>query len=120
VTDKPLTLPAMTMTRRENRLSKWSKDSMWNFGSEGGDWVFTESPALQTTDANGAPSIVTESSPPDSAIDLGDLLLNELRDILHAEKQLTKALPKMAEAARYDPLAFRSPSRGDRGASSAP
>jgi Mn-containing catalase len=73
----------------------------WN---EGGDWVFTESPALQTTDANGAPSIVTESSPPDSAIDLGDLLLNELRDILHAEKQLTKALPKMAEAARYDQL----------------
>ena len=30
--------------------------------------------------------------------------MDELRDILHAEKQLTKALPKMAEAARFDRL----------------
>lgn len=35
---------------------------------------------------------------------LGDLLIDELRDILHAEKQLTKALPKMAEVARFDQL----------------
>jgi Mn-containing catalase len=35
---------------------------------------------------------------------LGDLLTDELRDILHAEKQLTNALPKMAEAARFDQL----------------
>jgi len=33
-----------------------------------------------------------------------DLLMDELRDILHAEKQLTKALPKMAKAARFDRL----------------
>ena len=31
-------------------------------------------------------------------------MIDELRDILHAEKQLTKALPKMAEAARFDQL----------------
>ena len=31
-------------------------------------------------------------------------MINELRDILHAEKQLTKALPKMAKAARFDRL----------------
>ena len=30
--------------------------------------------------------------------------MDELKDILHAEKQLTKALPKMAEAARFDRL----------------
>jgi len=30
--------------------------------------------------------------------------VNELRDLLHAEKQLTKALPKMAKAARFDQL----------------
>jgi Mn-containing catalase len=35
---------------------------------------------------------------------INDLLLDELRDILHAEKQLTKALPKMAKAARFDRL----------------
>jgi Mn-containing catalase len=33
-----------------------------------------------------------------------ELLVDELRDILHAEKQLTKALPKMAKAARFDRL----------------
>jgi Mn-containing catalase len=71
----------------------------WN---EGEDWVFTDSPALQTS--SGAPSIVAESSSPDDIGGLEDLLLDQLRDILHAEKQLTKALPKMAAAARFDQL----------------
>jgi len=35
---------------------------------------------------------------------LNDLFLNELRDIYHAEKQLLKALPKMAKAASSDEL----------------
>jgi Mn-containing catalase len=73
----------------------------WN---EGGDWVFTESPAIQAGEPGPATAIVTESSPPVDENGLGDLLLDELRDILHAEKQLTKALPKMAEAARFDQL----------------
>jgi Mn-containing catalase len=73
----------------------------WN---QGDDWVFTESPALQSSDPGAAPSIVTESSPPEAILGLDDLLIDELRDILHAEKQLTKALPKMAEAARFDQL----------------
>jgi ferritin-like metal-binding protein YciE len=33
-----------------------------------------------------------------------DLLLDELRDIYHAEKQLVKALPKMAKRAKSDEL----------------
>jgi Mn-containing catalase len=73
----------------------------WN---EGEDWVYTESPALHDGEAGGAPSIVAESSPPESPAGLDELLIEELRDILHAEKQLTKALPKMAEAARFDQL----------------
>jgi Mn-containing catalase len=73
----------------------------WN---EGDDWVFTESPALQGSVPGASPSIVTESSPPEAVPGLDDLLIDELRDILHAEKQLTKALPKMAEAARFDQL----------------
>ena len=73
----------------------------WN---EGGDWVFTESPAIQAGEPGPASAIVTESSSPADEAGLGDLLINELRDILHAEKQLTKALPKMAEAARFDQL----------------
>src|SRR5438105_3951293 len=72
----------------------------WN---EGNGWVFTESPAIQA-DAGVSSAIVTESSPPDEQTGLSELLIDELRDILHAEKQLTKALPKMAEAARFDQL----------------
>ena len=72
----------------------------WN---EGGDWVFTESPALGTSD-QAAPSIVAESSPPEDGLGLQELLVDELRDLLHAEKQLTKALPQMAKAARFDQL----------------
>ena len=48
--------------------------------------------------------IKTESSPPTAPEGIDELLVDELRDILHAEKQLTKALPKMAKAARFDQL----------------
>jgi Mn-containing catalase len=74
----------------------------WN---EGNDWVFTESPALGgKADGRASPSIVAESSPPDDSAGLQELLVDELRDLLHAEKQLTKALPKMAKAARFGQL----------------
>jgi Mn-containing catalase len=71
----------------------------WN---EGEPWEFVESPALQ--DFNGgsddaSPSIHAESSPHGSE-PIQELLVDQLRDILHAEKQLVKALPKMAKAAR--------------------
>ena len=73
----------------------------WN---EGGDWEFMASPALSTTDADAETAIRTESSPPTAPEGIAELLIDELRDILHAEKQLTKALPKMAKAARFDRL----------------
>jgi Mn-containing catalase len=72
----------------------------WN---EGGDWEFVNSPALQDGSESGA-SIKTESSPPMPPNGMDDLLIEELRDILHAEKQLLKALPKMAKSARFDRL----------------
>jgi Mn-containing catalase len=62
------------------------------------------SPALLTIDPEAEALIKTESSPPTAPEGLNELLVNELRDILHAEKQLTKALPKMAKAARFDRL----------------
>jgi Mn-containing catalase len=74
----------------------------WN---QGGDWEFVESPALQqTSGVDAAPAIRAESSPPVAPDGIDELLIDELRDILHAEKQLTKALPKMARAARFDQL----------------
>jgi Mn-containing catalase len=73
----------------------------WN---EGGDWEFVASPALQQVDAETPVAIKAESSPPTAPDGMDELLIDELRDILHAEKQLTKALPKMAKAARFDRL----------------
>jgi Mn-containing catalase len=73
----------------------------WN---EGGDWEFVSSPALQDVQADASSPIKTESSPPIAPAGMDDLLADELRDILHAEKQLLKALPKMAKAARFDRL----------------
>ena len=73
----------------------------WNDGAE---WEFVDSPAMQQASASEPSLIKTESSPPMAPNGLDELLIDELRDILHAEKQLTKALPKMAKAARFDRL----------------
>jgi Mn-containing catalase len=73
----------------------------WN---EGGEWEFMSSPALSTVDPQAETMVKTESSPPTATEGINELLLDELSDILHAEKQLTKALPKMAKAARFDRL----------------
>jgi Mn-containing catalase len=80
-----------------------------------------ESPAIQSGEPGAASAIVTESSPAESPEGLDELLIDELRDILHAEKQLTKALPKMAQAARFDQLRelFRATFRGNRNANRA-
>src|ERR1700709_1192761 len=59
----------------------------WN---EGGDWEFVNSPALQAAPGGDTTSVViTESSPPEAPNGSAQLLTEELRDILHAEKQLT-------------------------------
>jgi Mn-containing catalase len=68
----------------------------WN---EGEPWEYLESPILQNGDAVGSP-IHAKSSELYDPEPIQDLLVDQLRDILHAEKQLLKALPKMAKAAR--------------------
>jgi Mn-containing catalase len=75
----------------------------WN---EGENWEFIESPAFQEIRENlpDTPSIHAESSDPIDPEPVQELLVDQLRDILHAEKQLLKALPKMAKAARSTQL----------------
>ena len=75
----------------------------WN---EGGDWEFVESPAIQAGEPGSgtAQSIRRKARRRLDRRRPGELLVDELRDILHAEKQLIKALPKMAKAARIDQL----------------
>jgi Mn-containing catalase len=71
----------------------------WNSGEA---WEFVEAPAFQDIKNNMPESatIYAESSALTDPEPIQDLLIDQLRDILHAEKQLLKALPKMAKAAR--------------------
>jgi Mn-containing catalase len=92
----------------------------WN---EGGDWVRVEAPAFQALRGNAATgsgdahvddrSISTAANPEM----LEELLVEDLRDLLHAEGQLVKALPKMAQAAHSEVLrvAFKNHLEQTRG-----
>ena len=78
----------------------------WN---EGGDWERIEAPAFQ--DIRQATTARTDStvddrstSTSDSPEALEELLVEQLRDLLSAEGQLVKALPKMAKAAHSEAL----------------
>jgi Mn-containing catalase len=77
----------------------------WN---EGAEWQFVESPALQEMrdGESGADSVPihAESAELTETGGMEDLLIDQLRDILHAEKQLVKAIPKMSKAARSGQL----------------
>jgi Mn-containing catalase len=80
----------------------------WN---EGDAWQIVEAPALngdhngpgQPRGANGG--IASEASAADDQSALLELLTDQLRDLLHAERQLLKALPKLQKAARTEQLA---------------
>ena len=77
----------------------------WN---EGGDWQRVEAPAFQALSGgdereSGGVDDRTTSSGADPEM-LEELLVEDLRDILHAEGQLVKALPKMVEAAQSEGL----------------
>ena len=77
----------------------------WN---EGEPWEFVESPALPGPQRHGetdAPSIHAESSDPDASEPIKELLIDELRDILHAEKQLLKALAENGQSRAFNPAA---------------
>ncbi len=75
----------------------------WN---EGGDWEYVESPVLQANGQGRKPeaSLQLERTAKGDNELLKELLVGDLQDLLHAEGQLVKALPKMAGTATFDPL----------------
>jgi len=73
----------------------------WN---EGEGWDYVESPALSEAAGTANGQVKSEASGADDPTALRELLVDHLRDLLHAEKQLTKALPKMIKAARTEQL----------------
>ncbi len=77
----------------------------WN---QGDDWEFVQAPALQVITQGGAEAlpIRAESANGVDTESLEELLVDELRDILHSEKQLLVALPRMEESARYAQLRY--------------
>jgi Mn-containing catalase len=75
----------------------------WN---QGGQWEFVDAPALQDArERAGAEPIDdrTTSTTAEPAI-IQEVLVESLQDLLHAEGQLVKALPKLAKAANSDLL----------------
>jgi Mn-containing catalase len=78
----------------------------WN---EGGDWTRVEAPAFQdfrqAPATEGEPRVDDRStSSAESPEALEQLLVEQLQDLLNAEGQLVKALPKMVEAANSEAL----------------
>ena len=79
----------------------------WN---QGADWKFVEAPAFQELRTSAEETTSDEGVDDRSTSTAGDpeliqgLLVDTLRDLLHAEKQLVKALPKMANAANAESL----------------
>ena len=69
----------------------------WN---EGEPWHFIQSPVLQDSGAHPGEGIHAESSGSENIEPIKGLLVDQLQNILSAEKQPLKALPKMAKAAR--------------------
>jgi Mn-containing catalase len=69
----------------------------WN---QGEPWEFVEPPIVKNGSEGDSPRIHGESSDHVEFGPIQELLVEQLRDMLHAEKQLLKALPKMAKSAR--------------------
>jgi len=77
----------------------------WN---DGGEWTRVEAPAFEALqvrgDTPGGSVDDRTTSTTNEPEMLEELLVENLRDLLHAEGQLVKALPKMAEAATTEAL----------------
>ena len=76
----------------------------WN---EGEPWKFVEAPAFQRAGEAASESDSIDDRSTSTAADpsmIHDLLVEELRDLLHAEGQLVKALPRIARAVNSDLL----------------
>jgi Mn-containing catalase len=74
----------------------------WN---EGETWEVLDAPAFQEARGmSGNGEIRSEASEASDPERIRELLIEEMRDLLHAEKQLVRALPKMIKAARSDKL----------------
>lgn len=104
---KPLVSQYFNDSTGEGERGEIDTRGPWN---EGDDWEVVDAPAFQDAQqmARGSSSapMQPEASEATDAAMIADLLVDQMRDLLHAEKQLTKALPKMIKAATAEPLSL--------------
>ena len=96
---KPLVNQYFNDSTGEGEHGEIDATGPWN---EGEDLEIVQSPALHAVNgkSDGA-RIESEASGESDAEAIRELLVDQMRDLLHAEKQLMKALPKMAKAANH-------------------
>ena len=98
---KPLVNQYFNDSTGEGEHGEIDTTGPWN---EGGDLEIVESPALHAVNGKSSARIESEASGESDAGTIRELLVDQMRDLLHAEKQLVKALPKMAKAANHEIL----------------
>lgn len=94
-----------TRSKTSSRSAAKSRSSSSRKGARG--------KATSARRSGAARSASRVSKTPTRTKDLGDLFMDTLKDMYHAEKQLIRALPKMAKAAQSDDLrqAFQNHAR---------
>ena len=99
---KPLVDQYFNDSTGEGDMGEIDAHGPWN---EGETWQVVDAPAFkEARGMNGDARIESEASQASDPEMIKELLVDQMRDILHAEKQLVKALPKMAKAASTEQL----------------
>jgi Mn-containing catalase len=99
---KPLVDQYFNDSTGEGDMGEIDTKGPWN---EGEEWEVVDAPAFQETrQMVGNGEIKSEASDAAGPEAIRELLIDQMRDLLHAEKQLVKALPKMVKAAQSEQL----------------
>ena len=100
------------LQRLDRRRARTARSTRAARGTRASDWQFVEAPAFQAAAVRGVATTAqrsTTAAPARPAIRtmIAGVLVEQLQDLLHAEGQLVKALPKMAKAANSELLKYR-------------
>jgi Mn-containing catalase len=99
---KPLVDQYFNDSTGEGDMGEIDTKGPWN---EGENIQIVDAPAFkEARRMNGGAEIESEASAASNPDALRELLVDQMRDLLHAEKQLVKALPKMVKAAQSEQL----------------
>lgn len=99
---EPLVYQYFNDSTGEGDMGEVDTTGPWN---EGEEIEILDAPAFQEARAmTGNGQIESEASEASDPEGIRQLLIEEMRDLLHAEKQLVKALPKMIKAAQSKKL----------------